>query len=139
MANYANTPADIRPPANYNAQSKIGGEAFGAGEWVYMDLTTRRYKKAACTSLATANAEGQALTACDADGGSFILLPGSGEYKPGANMTKGEDVVLSATPGRMCPRADLVAGNILTRLGTVSVTGSSATMRVNIDATGITL
>lgn len=139
MADFANNAADIRPPENFSAQSVIGGEAIAAGLWVYLDLASRRYRRASCTSLATANVAGQALTACDADGGSFILLPRSGTYRPGSDMTRGQDVVLSATAGRMCPRADLVAGNFLTRLGTVSITGTSATMRVNVDPTGIQL
>ena len=54
-----------------------------------------------------------------------------GELSVGANLTVGEILVLSATAGKICPRADLVTGNLLSIIGAPKSTSLLAFGRLN--------
>ena len=116
MADISITAGSVVPSANATKVSGTAGAAISGGQTVYYDTTARTYKLAdgndtllmpvvgiACNTAGT----GQPITVCTADPDLAIGTHG---------LTIGTAYYQSATPGGICPVADVTTGNFVTAL-----------------------
>lgn len=113
MANFSVTPALVKPSAAALAAAKRGvsGGAITAGSPVYLDKADGRKIKLAESGDTTAKAAvvGIALTG-SSDGQPVLYATEDPDLDLGVTIGNRVTVVLSATPGRLCPDADIVSG-----------------------------
>jgi hypothetical protein len=138
MVDLVITPANVK----YGADSSIerdglAGATILAGQVVYLNQTTGRL------GLADNNApsppeiklpRGIALHGASLDQPLAILR--AGDITIGATLVAGTDYYLGDTPGGICPRADVIASESVTLIGLAT---STTVLRVNIQASGVTL
>ena len=109
------------------------GEAISRGEVYYKDATQgNKAFLAKCDDTAKRAAAGIAMTATSTDG--YFLGLTSGRFAVGAAVSIPNDFVLSATAGKMCPRADLATGDYLVVLFNAEASNEGI---LSIDDTGI--
>ena len=109
-----------------NFTDGTAGATITAGQTVYLDATTNRWKLAqADGTSAEASLRGVALHG--ASNGQPLRVLTSGRYNPGATVAVGTVYVVSATAGGIAPIADLVATNYVSILG-VGTTTSEITV-----------
>jgi hypothetical protein len=124
----------------------VAGEALTAGLAVYKKASDGRLYKADCNTATVPNAGTTyppeagviGITLNPADVGQPVVLQESGEMNLGATLVQGTIYVLSATPGAICPIADLVAAQ--TPPQNVVIIGQAKTaaiFKVKLDITGI--
>lgn len=93
----------------------IAGETILAGQAVYENLSDGRIYLASCANVTSATKVGHALN------GAGVGQPVKVHYRGGlestATIVKGTAYFLSATPGSICPFADLVSGNFVVYMG----------------------
>jgi hypothetical protein len=116
MANLTLTAANVVPSAAATYSRAAAGVAIGAGDIIFLD-TDRTFKLSDANAVAPANtvtgiaansaAVGQPVAAVTADPALAI----------GGTVTQGEVLVLSATPGKIAPVADLATGYNVVILG----------------------
>jgi hypothetical protein len=148
MANLVITPANVNPGAGAKRATGalLAGEALTAGTPVYQKASDKRLYKADCNTATTPEAGKThppeaaviGITLNPADVGQPVALQNGGEMNLGAVLVQGAYYVLSATPGAICPIADLVAAS--TPPQNVIVLGQAKTTAifvVKIDLTGI--
>lgn len=135
MANYTITTSTVVADATATKASGTAGAAIAAGDPVYKDATDdNKLKLSVATSAAAAAAVGIALHAAAVGQPVQYIASGDLTLTITVGSTVGDDVVVSATAGKMAPQADLVAGNFPTRLGWLI---TATKLRVSIDASGI--
>jgi len=121
-----------------NIQTKTAGEAIDAGEVVYLDTTTSTMKLADADSGTTLDAVrtpiGIALNS--AGTGQPLTYMTSGDVTLGAILTAGTAYYLSGTAGKICPLADVAAGDDVVALGLAK---STSVLALNIQAPGVEL
>jgi len=113
MADINITPSLVKPSASALAAAKRGvsGGAITAGSPVYVDAADGRKIKLAEAGDTTAKADvvGIALTGSSA-GQPVLYATQDAALDLGVTVGNRVTVVLSATAGKMCPDADIVAG-----------------------------
>lgn len=117
MADLSITSTSVKAGSGAKKVSGIAGATVVAGEWVYLDGTTNTYKLAD-TDSATAAARspaGIALNGAAAD--QPLTICTSGPVTIGAVVVVGDEYWLSGTAGKMCPKADVAAGDYPCLLG----------------------
>jgi len=133
MANYTITAANVAvATARSRASTVQAGEVITAGEMVYLDSVTQKYKLALATAEASAEVTGISISGAASDG--YFLIVNSSTYIAGTTLVAGDPVFLSATAGAICPHADLIATNYITQIG---IATSTTEIAINLDATGI--
>lgn len=122
-------------------ETAVAGEAIDAGEVVYLDTGDTdangkgKAKLAQCDGTALqATVKGIAINSAAA--GQVVAIHTTGALTVNSVLTQGVTYYLSATAGKIAPRADLVTGNDVVLLGTAS---SATSLTVKIDNTGITV
>ena len=75
----------------------IGGEAFTAGMYLYEAATSKLMKATAGGTALQAQARWIALSDCEGDGKSCVVMRLGGRFNPGFAMTVGLDYWLSVT------------------------------------------
>lgn len=136
MADLTITAASVVAGSNANIEHGTFGEAVAAGQAVYKDSTTQKYMKADSNSVTAAarDALGIAL-----NGGAVnqpAAIQKSGKLTLGATLTAGSDYYLSDTPGGICPRADVGAGEYVCLLGLAE---STSVLDVDIQFPNVSL
>jgi hypothetical protein len=134
MADLAVTAASVVVGANAVRDSGLAGETLTAGKAVYFSFAIRRWM------LSDNNAE--AAEAHGVDGialnnaaiGQPIFVHKAGEITIGATLIPGAAYFLSDTPGGICPRADIGAGETICLIG---MARSTSILAVNIQFLGI--
>lgn len=117
MADIVIIPANVLPSQNVQPTQGVAGETIVQGDVLYLDTATRAYKKAQANGASPANTvAGVAVT-----GGSLnqplLLVQKDPNFLVGGTVAPGETIVLSDTPGKMCPDADPVSGSTKIVLG----------------------
>lgn len=113
MADIVVTAANVAHGANALIKVGTAGATITAGQPVYLDSATGKYKLADNNlSAAAANAIGIALNGCS-DGQPIQVVYDDDDFTPGATLTLGTIYVLSATAGGIAPSADLASGNYM--------------------------
>lgn len=107
--------------------------ALGAGVPVYESGTD--LLAADADAATTARAKGITVVS-SAAGSSTLIIKGGDIIFTGDPLTKGTEYYVGTTAGTIVPKADLGSGDYVTRLGIAS---DANTLRVDIDATGITI
>jgi hypothetical protein len=114
----------------------IAGETIDQGETVYRNATDQKFyladgddtdKKTVAGVALVGVAEGQPITVDFEDPDLVIGAHG---------LPVGTVIIQSATAGKMCPVADLAAGNFTTVLGVIK---TSTTMSLRIVTAGVAL
>jgi hypothetical protein len=91
--------------------------AITAGQVVYLDSATNTFKLADCNSGTAAARVPFGVALDNAAAGQPVQVQTSGPVTIGAAVTPGVGYYLSATPGGICPVADMVAGCFPSFLG----------------------
>lgn len=132
MAEITLTTANVRSGAGGQPLQVTGSGAIAIGDMVAPDGT--KYQKASKASQIEAQLSGFAISTCDADGDTFVLLkPGSTLKHTTAVFTKGQTYVLS-TNGKMMDAGDITTGDWVTIVG---VAKSTTELEIIGTATGI--
>lgn len=102
---------------NRRATTGTGGAALTAGQFVYLDAGTNRYKGAVNSSEAAATCRG--LTTDPTADGEFIAIYGQDGtvVDLGATLTEGTWYTVSSTAGNIHPYADLLSTEWLSWVG----------------------
>jgi hypothetical protein len=126
MADLTVTPASVlwssgnAPVSGYNA-----GASIAAGDALYLDSVTSTLKLAQSDgSAAEAAVVGIALNAAGS-GQPVSYAPNGAVINIGATTAKTTTYMLSAAAGKVCPQADLVSTNKITRIGYATATDGS--------------
>lgn len=123
----------VRATSDTDSERVKYGATVAAGNPLYLDTVTNKYKLGINTGSTTAAVKGIALTPGVDDGYGLIAKTGS-IYLVGPTMTVGETYFLGAA-GEIVPTADVTSSKLVTRLGTAS---TANTLKLSIEATGIT-
>jgi hypothetical protein len=121
MSNLSITAASVQVASTIPLTRGVAGATIAAGDALYVDTSdSNKMKLAVATSAAAAVFAGIATHAALA--GQPILYIPAGAITIGATLHVGTIYVVSATAGKICPAADLVAGNYVTIIGMPSST-----------------
>lgn len=133
MADLAITAAAVKAGAGAVKGQGIAGEAITAGQPVYLDSATQRYKKAQANAAGTDDVAGIATNnSQDGQDMDFVIR---GKLTINAVAVVGEVYVLSdLTAGGIAPVGDLLAGDFVTILGVANLTTQ---IEVNIQVSSI--
>lgn len=138
MADLTLTAASVLAGTNATTENGIAGATITQGSALYYDATTSKWKLAdnddASAVVRMSSKGGIALNA--ASDGQPITVLRAGAVTIGATLTAGSPYYLSATPGKICPQADLVTGKTVVLLGMAT---STTVLNVAINYTGVTL
>lgn len=133
MADLTVTPASVVAVSGGASAEGFAGEIIAAGQAVYLKASDNKYWLAQNDGTAAeAASRGIALNGAAPD--QPIRVANSGQVNPGATVAVGQIYCVSATPGGICPYADVSAGRYVTVLG---VGATAALITMNISATGI--
>ncbi|NGO51616.1 hypothetical protein [Allomesorhizobium camelthorni] len=137
MADIIINAANVVAGSNGTKEAGTAGEAITAGQAVYRASATGKYMLADNDS-ATAEVRqprGIALNGAAANQPLTIARPGS-DITIGGTLTAGTDYYLSAVPGGICPRADILAGDYVCLLGLAK---STSVLALDIQYPGVAL
>ena len=134
MADLSITAANVVPGTNATIdRSYLAGATITAGQAVYFDTTTSKWKLAdANLSQAAAVLGGIALNG--ASDGQPIAVQTRGQITIGATVAVGTVYVLSATAGGIAPVADATTGWYASTLG-IAIT--TAIIDINIQVSNV--
>jgi len=122
VADLSITATDVVAGSSARTTTGTAGETITAGQPVYLDAATARYKRTLHTGSTTAVAVGIALHG--AANGQPLTIQTGGALTLSAVMTAGEIYAVSANAGGICPCGDLGAGDYTTVLGVAASTSS---------------
>jgi hypothetical protein len=134
MADLSITPANVQRGDDAVTELGTSGAAATAGQVVYHDATDKRYKLSDNDAAATRRVSGVALNGAAI--GQPLMIQKAGTITIGATMTPGEAYYLSDTPGGICPRADLEAGDSVILIG---IAKSASLLQLAITDPGVTV
>jgi hypothetical protein len=136
MADLTITASSVVAGSGAKKTTGTAGASITAGQTVYLDSATNTYKLADCDSATAAvrSPAGIALHAASSSQPLTILT--SGPVTIGASVTAGVAYYLSATPGGICPVADLATGDYPVILGLAT---STTVIDIDIQEAGVAL
>lgn len=129
--------ANVSPRGGVPQFEALAGVAIAAGEMVYLDPADNRLKLADCDAVALAarSPSGMALNSAGVGQPVKVGQP-NGEVNVGAVLTPGIAYYLSPNPGKICPVADVLAGDSPVVIG---IARSNSILRLGILESGVTL
>jgi hypothetical protein len=136
MADLAITAASVVPGADASIRSGRAGEAVTAGKVVYLDSASKAWKLADNDAVLAEAHKAVGIALNGASNGQPIDIQTAGSLTIGATLVAGTDYYLSATPGGICPRADLGTGKAVCLIG---LAASTSVLNVGIEYPGVTL
>lgn len=136
MADLSITAANVAAGGGAKIVPGTAGEAITAGQVVYLDSSTGRFKLADNNSATAAVRSPYGIALNGAAAGQPLSVLTSGPITIGATLTAGVAYYLSATAGGICPVADLATGQYPTVLG---IATSTTVLRVNLTESGVAL
>lgn len=136
MADIAITAANVKLVSG-NTQSFAAGAAVTAGQVVYKEKASNKAQLSDSDSATSEvrSAYGIALNAAAAGQPLTVAMNGA-VLNLGATLIAGTDYYLSATPGGICPRADVTTGKDPVRIGMALTT---ANLQIDINDPNVTL
>jgi hypothetical protein len=136
MANLAITAASVAAGTGARSTTGVAGATITAGQTVYQDPADGKYKLADCDAGTAAVRAVAGIALHGSLSGQPLTVHLEGPVTIGAALTAGVAYYLSATPGAICPVADLVTGCFPTILG---IATSASVLDVKIHASGAAL
>lgn len=136
MADIAITAANVVPGADSKPQTGVAGVAVTAGQVVYQDAATGKFLLADNDSATVAAHKGLGIALNNAAANQPLTVHVNGDITIGGVLVAGVAYYLSATPGGICPVADLVTGKTVCLLGMAK---STTVLDVEIEFPGVTL
>jgi hypothetical protein len=124
----------VRPTSGTGLRVVFYGATISAGQSLYLDSATNKYKLADSNASATTAAAKAIAMTPGVDGGYGVIAESGGIILVGTTMAVGETYYVGATAGTIIPDADLTTGDYVTRLGTAS---STTQLELSIQATGV--
>lgn len=135
MSDISITAANVLKGSNAVTENGHAGETITAGQAVYLDTTTSKYKLADANGAAALRVpRGIALNG--ASDGQPLQVQTRGDITIGATLTAGVTYYLSSDPGGICPLADVGSGEYACIIGIAKTT---AILSLGINASGATL
>lgn len=136
MADISVTASAVVPNGSANIQHGTAGATITAGQVVYKDSSTGKYglSDANGASASIKSVAGVALNG--ASDGQPLAVAIYGDVTMNAVLTAGTAYYLSATPGGICPVADLTTGDVVVQIG---IAKSTSVLSVHPQAPGVTL
>jgi len=137
MADITITPANVVPPnvsstVHLQPAATIAGEAISAGETVCLLAADLKYYKADANNTDKRNIVGIAGNTAAAAGQRVDIITTSLALEVGTHgVAVGVPLFQSATPGKLCPFADLASGDLVVLL---AYSATSTTLQIVIAA-----
>lgn len=136
MADLVITAASVVKGADADVDHGTAGATITAGQSVYLDTATRKYLLADSNSATAAAKLPKGVALHGAANNQPLAVQRGGDVTIGATLTPGTDYWLSDTPGGICPRADVGAGENAVFMG---VAKSASVLSLDIKSSGVTL
>lgn len=136
MTDLVITAASVVKGASADVDHGTAGATITAGQAVYLDTATRKYLLADSDSATAAAKLPSGVALNGAANNQPVAVQKSGDVTIGATLTPGTDYWLSNTPGGICPRADVGAGESAVFMG---VAKSASVLSLDIKSSGVTL
>ena len=136
MTDLVIVPANVVAGANASRASGTAGVTILAGQLVYKDPATTKYLLADNNALDPNAHDAVGVALHGASLNQPISVQTAGDITIGATLTPGADYFLSAAPGAICPRADVVTGSSVCLVGLAK---SATVLAVDIQFPGVTL
>jgi hypothetical protein len=136
MTDLVIVPANVIAGANAKTASGSAGATILAGQLIYKDPATMKYLLADNNAVDPNAHDAVGVALHGASLNQPITLQTSGDITIGAALTAGADYFLSAAPGAICPRADVVAGSAVCLVGLAK---STSVLVIDIQFPGVVL
>lgn len=136
MADLSITAGNVVKGANAITETGIAGATITAGQVVYLEASSGKYKLADCDSPTAEVRRPRGIALNGASDGQPLSVLRSGDVTIGATLTAGIAYYLSGTPGGIAPVADLGSGDYPTVIG---IAESTSVLHVNITESGAAL
>jgi hypothetical protein len=136
MVDIVITPANVVAGANATKDSGIAGVTITAGQLVYRDSATRKYLLADSNAAATEARHTMAIALNGAAINQPLTVQTGGDITIGGTLVAGTDYYQSDTPGGICPRADVGAGESVCLIGLAK---STTVLQIGIQFPGVQL
>jgi hypothetical protein len=134
MTDLAITAASVVAGSNATRDIGTAGATITAGQAVYLDSATNKWLLSDNNGTGTRQVKGIALNGAALNQPLSVLK--SGDITIGATLTPGVAYYLSATPGGICPVADLATGMDPILIGMAK---STTVLTVEVLDSGVTL
>jgi hypothetical protein len=134
MSDISITATSVLQGGNAVVVHGIAGAAITAGQVVYLDAATGKWKLADANGSGTTHPGGIALNG--AASGQPVAVQTSGDITVGGSLTAGSRYYLSGTAGGIMPEADLTTGDNVALLGLAK---STTVLALKITEPGVTL
>lgn len=134
MADIAITATSVVGSGSATRETGSAGEAITAGQAVYLDSATNKYKLSDANATGAKTVRGIALNGAALN--QPVVVQKDGPITIGATLVAGTTYCLSATAGGICPQADLTTGDDVVVIG---VAASTSVLNINIQTPGVTL
>jgi len=135
MVDLTVTPANVLPGSNAVKEAGTAGETIAAGKAVYK-AATGLYMLADSNSATALARQATGIALNGASLNQPVDVQTRGDITPGATLVAGTDYYLSDTPGGICPRADIGAGEFVCLLG---LARSTTVLAIDIQFPGVSL
>lgn len=136
MADLTITAASVIAGSDANTESGTAGATITAGQAVYKSSTSKKWLLADNDSATAEVRQMGGIALNGASDGQPIVVHKSGDLTIGATLTAGTAYYLSATPGGICPLADVASGDYVVQVGLAK---STSVIDVDIQYTGVAL
>jgi hypothetical protein len=136
MADLVITAANVVQGTDATTITGRAGATITAGQQVYKDPTTGLYLLSDSNSATAAARSVDGIALNSASNGQPLTVLTAGPITIGATVSPGVGYYLSATPGGICPVADLTTGCYPVFLGFAT---SASVINVKIQAAGVAL
>jgi hypothetical protein len=117
MADLAILSTDVVAEARGRTWLGVAGEAIVAGQAVYRDDQTRRWRLADADSVVSASRDGAGIALTTSSEGQPITVVRAGPVDLGSVLEPGSPYCVSATAGGICPYDDLIGDDYVCLLG----------------------
>ncbi|WP_411906281.1 hypothetical protein [Rhizobium mayense] len=134
MADLSITPANVVAGSNATRDIGTAGATITAGQAVFLDSATNKWVLSDNNGTGTRQVKGIALNGASLNQPISVLK--DGDVTIGATLVPGAAYYLSATPGAICPVADLATGMDSILIGLAK---SASVLSVEIQDSGVTL
>lgn len=136
MTDIVITAANVLAGSNATIDHGTAGATITAGQVVYRDSSDKKWKLADNDSATAEIREATGIALNGASNGQPIAVQKAGPITVGGTLTAGVSYYLSATPGGICPYADIASGNYVCLLG---MSTSTSVLKLDITYTGVAL
>lgn len=136
MADLTITTTSVLPGSVSKVLTGTAGATITAGKVVYLDPISGKWKLADSDSATVIERQAGGISLNSASDGQPLSVLIAGDITINATLTAGMDYYLSSTPGGICPRADIGAGESVCLLGLAK---STTVLAVDIQFPNVSL